>query len=427
MLSVAEARARIVAAFRPLGSEQIGLTSALGRVLAQDVAARVTQPPADVSAMDGYAVRAADVAKASARLRVVGQAPAGGSYDGTVGAGEAVRIFTGGPLPAGADAIVIQEDTAAEGEHVVVREGAARGTYVRPAGLDFKAGDVLLRKGRLLTSRDIGVAAAMNVPWLAVTRRPRIAVLATGDEVVMPGDAIGRHQIVSSNGLSLAAFVTACGGDPIHLGIAPDDRDALRRIAEAAVGADLLVTSGGASVGDHDLVQAVLGEAGMQVDFWKIAMRPGKPLMFGRIAATPVLGVPGNPVSTLVCATDVRAAADRPPRPRPAGQRQPRGLSACPPLLRRRRPARRHALRETGQLHAVADVRRRLPGDPCTARAGDGGGKHGQYRPAVRRMPVDLSRDKPQRRGGAEISSLLQPVRIISASLRLCGSLLLDW
>jgi molybdopterin molybdotransferase len=303
MLSVAEARARIVAAFRPLGSEQVGLTSALGRVLAEDVAARVTQPPADVSAMDGYAVRAADVATAPARLRVVGQAPAGGSYDGTVGAGEAVRIFTGGPLPAGTDTIVIQEDTAAEGEHVVVREGAARGTYVRPAGLDFKAGDVLLRKGRLLTSRDIGIAAAMNVPWLSVTRRPRIAVLATGDEVVMPGDAIGRHQIVSSNGLSLAAFVTACGGDPIHLGIAPDDRDALRRMAEAAIGADLLVTSGGASVGDHDLVQAVLGEAGMTVDFWKIAMRPGKPLMFGRIGATPVLGVPGNPVSTLVCAT----------------------------------------------------------------------------------------------------------------------------
>ena len=303
MLSVAEARARIVAAFRPLGSEQVSLTGALGRVLAQDVAARVTQPPADVSAMDGYAVRAADIATVPARLRVVGQAPAGGSYDSQVGAGEAVRIFTGGPLPAGTDTIVIQEDTIAEGGHVTVREGAARGTYVRPAGLDFKAGDVLLRKGRLLTSRDIGTAAAMNVPWLSVTRRPRIAVLATGDEVVMPGDPIGRHQIVSSNGLSLSAFIGACGGDPIHLGIAPDDRDALRRMAEAAVGADLLVTSGGASVGDHDLVQAVLGEAGMKVDFWKIAMRPGKPLMFGRIGATPVLGVPGNPVSTLVCAT----------------------------------------------------------------------------------------------------------------------------
>jgi len=302
MLSVAEARARVVAAFRPLAGEQVGLMDALGRVLAQDIAARVTQPPADVSAMDGYAVRAADVATVPASLRVVGMAPAGGSYDGTVGPGEAVRIFTGGPLPAGADTIIIQEDTTAEGDRVTVREGAPRGAFVRPAGLDFKVGDVLLRKGRLLASRDIGIAAAMNVPWLAVRRRPRVAVLATGDEVVMPGDPIGRHQIVSSNGLSLAAFVTACGGDAVHLGIAPDDRDALRRMAEGAIGADLLVTAGGASVGDHDLVQAVLGEAGMTVDFWKIAMRPGKPLMFGRIGATPVLGLPGNPVSALVCA-----------------------------------------------------------------------------------------------------------------------------
>jgi len=303
MLSVAEARARIVAAFHPLGSEQVGLLNALGRVLAADVAARLTQPPAAVSAMDGYAVRADDVAKVPARLRIVGQAPAGGSYDGQVGAGQAVRIFTGGPLPAGTDTIIIQEDTTAEGDHVVVREGARRGTYVRAAGLDFKTGDVLLKKGRLLTARDIGIAAAMNAPWLAVTRRPRIAILATGDEVVMPGDPLGPHQIVSSNGLSLAAFVTACGADPIHLGIAPDDRAALKAMAQGAAGADLLVTSGGASVGDHDLVQAALGDTGMEMDFWKIAMRPGKPLMFGSIGATRVLGVPGNPVSTLVCAT----------------------------------------------------------------------------------------------------------------------------
>lgn len=303
MLSVAEARQRIVAAFRPLGSEQVGLMQALGRVLAAEVAARVTQPPTAVSAMDGYAVRAADVARVPARLRIVGRAPAGGAFEDAVHKGEAVRIFTGGPLPAGADAIVIQEDTAEDGDHVIVREGAPAGRHVRPAGLDFKTGDVLLSKGRLLTARDIGIAAAMNVPWLRVTRRPRIAVLSTGDEVVMPGDPIGRHQIVSSNGLSLAAFVTACGGEPIHLGIAADDRSALRSMAGAAAGSDLLVTSGGVSVGEHDLVRAVLGEAGMEVDFWKIAMRPGKPLMFGRIGATPVLGVPGNPVSTLVCAT----------------------------------------------------------------------------------------------------------------------------
>ena len=312
MLSVAEARSRIVAAFDPLGSEQIGLLDALGRVLAADVAARMTQPPAAVSAMDGYAVRADDVAKVPARLRVIGQAPAGGSFGGQVGAGQAVRIFTGGPLPAGTDTIIIQEDTASEGEHVVVREGAPRGTYVRAAGLDFRVGDILLKKGRFLTARDIGMAAAMNVPWLHVTRRPRIAILATGDEVVMPGDPVGPNQIISSNGLSLAAFVVACGAEPIHLGIAPDDRAALKAMVQGAIGTDLLVTSGGASVGDHDLVQAALGETGMQMDFWKIAMRPGKPLMFGSIGATRVLGVPGNPVSTLVCATMfLRPAIDR--------------------------------------------------------------------------------------------------------------------
>jgi molybdopterin molybdotransferase len=303
MLSVAEARARIRAAFQPLGNEQVGLIEALGRVLAEDVAARVTQPPIAVSAMDGYAVRAADVAKVPARLRVVGYAPAGGAFAGAVNPGEAVRIFTGGPLPTGTDAIVVQEDTATDGDYVLVGNGVPRGHYVRPAGLDFRAGDVLLTRGRLLTARDIGIAAAMNVPWLRVTRRPRIAILATGDEVVMPGEPIGRHQIVSSNGPSLVAFVTACGAEAIHLGIAPDDPAALNRLAASAVGVDLLVTAGGASVGDHDLVQAVLGDAGMHVDFWKIAMRPGKPLMFGHIGPTAVLGVPGNPVSALVCAT----------------------------------------------------------------------------------------------------------------------------
>ena len=302
MLSVAEARSRIRAAFHTLGSEQVGLMDALGRVLAEDVTARTTQPPVAVSAMDGYAVRAADIVKVPARLKVVGYAPAGGVHLGEVGVGEAVRIFTGGPLPAGADTIVIQEDTATDGDHVLVGETAPVGRYVRPAGLDFRFGDKLLGKGRLLTARDIGIVAAMNRPWLPVTRRPRIAILATGDEVVMPGEPIGPNQIISSNGPSLAAFVTASGATPVNLGIAPDNRAALRAMAEAAVGSDLLVTSGGASVGDHDLIQSVLGEAGMQLDFWRIAMRPGKPLMFGRIGATPVLGVPGNPVSALVCA-----------------------------------------------------------------------------------------------------------------------------
>ena len=303
MLSVAEALARITAAFAPLPGETVGLGEALGRVLAEDVAARVTQPPADVSAMDGYAVRAADVTRVPARLAVVGRAPAGGAYEGVLGPGQAVRIFTGAPLPEGADAIVIQEDTETEGDTVIVKEGAAEGRYVRPAGLDFRAGEVGLEAGRLLSARDVGLAAAMDRPWLRVHRRPRVALLATGDEVVLPGDPRGPYQIVSSNGFSLAAFVQACGGQAIHLGIAPDDVAALEALVEGARGADLLVTTGGVSVGEHDLIRDALDQKGLDLDFWRIAMRPGKPLLFGRIGPTPILGLPGNPVSSLVCAT----------------------------------------------------------------------------------------------------------------------------
>ena len=301
LLPVEEALERVKAAFGPLPAEQVSVAEALGRVLADDVEARVTQPPAAVSAMDGYAVRAADVAEPPVVLRTIGEAPAGGAYEGTVGPGEAVRIFTGGPVPDGADAIVIQEDTESQDDRVTVRVSAPEGNYIRPAGLDFSAGVVGLRAGRRLTARDVGLAAAMNVPWLAVRRKPRVALLATGDEIVRPGDPVGPHQIVSSNTLALAALVTEAGATPIDLGIARDNEDSLRRMAAAAAGADLLVTSGGASVGERDLVQQVLGKVGFELDFWRIAMRPGKPLMFGRIGATPLLGVPGNPVSALVC------------------------------------------------------------------------------------------------------------------------------
>jgi molybdopterin molybdotransferase len=312
MITVEEARARILAAFAPLAAEQVALTDGLGRVLAEDIVARVTQPPAAVSAMDGYAVRAADVAKVAVQLRVSGYAQAGHAIAAKLQPGEAARIFTGAALPPGADAVVIQEDTTASGDQVEVRESVTAGRHVRAAGTDFNKGDVLLKKGRRLTARDIGIAAAMNAPWLRVTRRPRIAVLATGDEVVMPGEPMGPTQIVSSNSLSLSAFVTACGAEPIHLGIAPDDISVLQRMAAAAAGADLLVTSGGASVGEHDLVQKALGAAGMELDFWKIAMRPGKPVLFGRVGATPVLGLPGNPVSALVGSTlFLRPAIDR--------------------------------------------------------------------------------------------------------------------
>jgi molybdopterin molybdotransferase len=301
MISVEEARRRLLAPLVPLGAEQVAVSEAAGRVLAEDVAARRTQPPWDVSAMDGYAVRAGDVASVPARLKVVGSVPAGQAYAGTVGRGEAVRIFTGAPMPKGADAVVIQEDTERAGDSVVVREAAPPGHYVRPAGLDFRAGEIGLRAGHRLNAREIGLAAAMNRPWLMVHRKPRIAILPTGDEVVMPGDPVGPHQIVSSNGLALAALVSHCGGIPLQLPIAPDNADALQRIAAAAVGADFLVTTGGASVGEHDLVRDALGATGLALDFWKIAMRPGKPLMVGRYRDTPMMGLPGNPVSSLVC------------------------------------------------------------------------------------------------------------------------------
>src|SRR5438067_3810806 len=302
MISVEEALTRLLAPLEALPAEQISVADSVGRVLAEDVAARRTQPPFAVSAMDGYAVRAADVVQVPAKLRIVAEIPAGAGYGGTIGAGEAARIFTGAPLPAGADAIVIQEDTERDGDRVEVREGAPKGRYVRRAGLDFAEGDVLLEAGRRLTAWDIGLAAAMNRPWLFVHRRPRIGILSTGDEIVMPGDPIGPHQIVSSNSLALAAFVAACGGIPVSVGNAPDDPAALRQVAAATRGVDLLVTTGGASVGEHDLVRDALGADGLELDFWQIAMRPGKPLMVGRYRGTPMVGLPGNPVSTLVCA-----------------------------------------------------------------------------------------------------------------------------
>ena len=303
MIPVGEAQSRILAALSPVGAETVGLDRADGRTLAADVTAALTQPPAPVSAMDGYAVRAADVAALPATLTRIGQAPAGHPFAGRVDPGECVRIFTGGQVPEGADAILIQEDAEERDGKVHAKESVAPGRYVRPAGLDFKAGDVVLRAGTVLDPRHIGLAAAANRAWLEVRRAPRVAILATGDEIVLPGSVPGPGQIVSSNGPALAAFVRRHGGEAIMLPNAPDDADALRGLAKAAAGADLLVTSGGASVGEHDLIRSALGSDGLKLDFWQIAMRPGKPLMFGKLGALPLLGLPGNPVSNLVCAT----------------------------------------------------------------------------------------------------------------------------
>lgn len=302
MLSVRDAHARVIAAFAALPAEMVSVADAAGRVLAAPATARLTQPPADLSAMDGYAVRAADVPSAPGTLTLVGQAPAGGSYDHVLQAGETVRIFTGGPLPQGADAVVIQEDTKADGTQITILDAPRQGRHIRKAGLDFKAGDQALQAGRILSTRDVALAAAMNLPWLSVHRKPRVAILSTGDELVMPGEPVGRNQIVSSSGIAVAALVRGWGGEPTLFDIARDDAALIESRIAAGAQHDLLITLGGASVGDHDLVQAALKAQGFSMDFWRIAMRPGKPLMFAAKDRARVLGLPGNPVSTMICA-----------------------------------------------------------------------------------------------------------------------------
>ena len=234
--------------------------------------------------MDGYALRASDGA-AGASLAVVGSAPAGHPWEGSLGQGEAVAIFTGSVMPAGADAVLLIEDAGRDGERVVVRETVRQGRWIRRAGQDFTAGDVLVPSGKLLNSRDIGLLAAGNHPWVLVHRRPRVALLATGDELALPGEPIPPGGIVSSNAHALAALVRACGGEPVVLPVAADDRATLAAAADGALGMDMLVTTGGASIGEHDLVQSALIERGLKVDFWTIAMRPGKPLIHGRLGA----------------------------------------------------------------------------------------------------------------------------------------------
>src|SRR4051794_23629914 len=300
MISVEEARERILASLRPTQAEVVALADAWARVTAAPVLARLTQPPADVSAMDGYALRSAD-GTLGAALRVIGSAPAGHPFDGSVGPGETVRLFTGSVVPQGADAILLQEDATATGTGVRVNEAVAAGRHIRRAGQDFAKGDAVVPAGRRLTARDIGLAAAANHPWLTVHRRPRVAILATGDEIAMPGEPIPVGGIVSSNSHALAALVRATGGEPIVLPVAQDTREAVAAVADAVHGVDMLVTTGGASVGDHDLVIEALKTRGLDLDFWQIAMRPGKPLLFGTLGPVPVLGLPGNPVSALVC------------------------------------------------------------------------------------------------------------------------------
>ena len=300
LLSVTEALARVTEGLVPLDAERVPLGECRGRVLADDLAACLTQPPFDASAMDGYAVRAEDVAVLPATLRLIGESSAGSGYDGEVAPGEAVRIFTGAPVPKGADTVVIQEDTDAAPGVVIVKEAAPH-RHIRPRGQDFTVGEVLLRAGTRLGPRELMLAAAMNHAELPVRRKPKVAILATGDEVVPPGTELARDQIVSSVPAGLAALIEAKGGDPMSLGIAQDTAESLITLARTGSAADILVTIGGASVGERDLVSAALRSEGLELDFWKIAMRPGKPLLYGRLGTQRVLGLPGNPVSALIC------------------------------------------------------------------------------------------------------------------------------
>jgi molybdopterin molybdotransferase len=313
MLSVEEARSRILDGIGAAPVEWVMLPEALDRVLARDLEARRTQPPSAVSAMDGYAVRGQDTAAVGGWLELIGESRAGGAPAPALGPGQAVRIFTGAAMPAGADAVAIQELATAEPGRVSFARSIAAGTFVRAAGLDFAAGWRGLGAGTLLDPPALGLAASMGHAWLPVRRRPRVAILATGDELCRPGDSPAPHQIISNNSTVLGLMIRRWGGQPIDLGIAADEAPAMGRALADARGADLLLTTGGASVGEYDLVRSGLGAEGLELGFWKIAMRPGKPLMFGRLPdATPFLGLPGNPVSAAVCAiVFVRAALCR--------------------------------------------------------------------------------------------------------------------
>lgn len=300
LTSVEDALSRLLSGVPETASETVPLADALMRVLAEDLTAGRAQPPFPASAMDGYAVRATD-AVSGAVLQLAGTSRAGERFDGKLLPGHAVRIFTGAPVPEGADAILIQENATADGLDIRVDHGVDAGRYIRPEGLDFKAGDILLEAGTIMTPRKLALAASMNRPEIAVRLKPRVSVLATGDELVPPGGNPGIDQIISSNGTGLCALVEACGGVPDDRGIAADRIEAIDAKLPKPGEADILVLIGGASVGDHDLVQDALTQRGMTLDFWRIAMRPGKPLMVGTLEGMHVLGLPGNPVSALVC------------------------------------------------------------------------------------------------------------------------------
>lgn len=299
MISVSEALNKVFALANKLETETVPLAQAAGRVLADDVYARITQPPFSSSAMDGYAVINAE-AQAGMSLKVIGESAAGERFDGKLKSGEAIRIFTGAPVPEGADCILIQEDTVRDGYLITVQDGRETSLFIRPAGGDFKKGDVITAPRRLSAS-DIALLASMNIPEVPVTRKPVVSLIPNGNELVMPGETPGQDQIISSNNFGLKALLEASGAEVRMLPIAKDTVESLTQAMDLSAGSDLVVTIGGASVGDHDLVHKVATERGMELDFYKVAMQPGKPLMAGKMDGVPLVGLPGNPVSSMVC------------------------------------------------------------------------------------------------------------------------------
>lgn len=355
MIAFDEAKTRILSDFAPLGAELASLQSAVGRVLAEPLAARRTQPPQALSAMDGYAVRAADLSTVPCQLEVIEELPAGSVPTKALGPGQAARIFTGAPLPQGADAILIQENVTQPDLPIIeALEAPAKGRYVRPQGLDFSEGQIGLEAGTRLSPRHIGLAASMNHPWLMVRRKPRIAILSTGSELKHPGEPLAPGQIISANSASLAALVQAQGGEAVQLGIVPDDTVALLAALNSAQSCDLILTSGGASVGAHDLIGNQLKDHGLEVGFWKIAMRPGKPLIYGAYKGTPFLGLPGNPVSSLVggmlIVAPIIAACQG--LPDPTLDWEPRVLASDIPANDKREEFMRAWLHEDGRVEA---------------------------------------------------------------------------
>jgi len=299
MITVAQALENLFDLADDMPVEHVPLLEADGRVLAEPVSAQRTQPPFAASSMDGYALKAVE-ADLHAQFKVVGEAAAGHGWTGTVGAGQAVRIFTGAPVPEGADKVVIQEDVTRSGDLITITDDPGAKDNIRPAGIDFVEGDTL-DAPRILGPADIALLASMNVAQVPVRRAPVVALIATGDELVMPGEDPGPDQIIASNTFGLSAMLRRLGALPRLLPIARDSAASLTTVFSLAKGADLIVTIGGASVGDHDLVGHVAGELGMERSFYKVAMRPGKPLMAGRLHGTPMVGLPGNPVSAMVC------------------------------------------------------------------------------------------------------------------------------